>query len=595
MWQMDSEMRLNTSYILACVLLWAIAPTGVAAQEGGGAESSDVVLVRINGDHITAERFTKTYLSYLLATGRNDALEERRHHLTNLVATYVLADEARSRGYDEDPAFAQYVDVQRKLAVGGRYFDVAMVDSLRPPSGEETRSVYSATKSEVELRHLYFRDRARADAAHERLEAGEDFIDLANETFDTAGYDSLAGYLGWASYWDLDAAIAEAAFELPVGSYSEPVRSRQGWHVLWVDDRSTSPLLTEDEFARHRASIAGREEIRRHRLAGDRLVRAIMNEVEIDIDREAARQIAEAVRRVIGDDEGGGADADPSRDALRRLEDEEIEAMRAEFTPETVVASYRLDGEVHELTAGMFFQWMPELPFDELRLRPMAALGRSLRNEVLARKGNQAGLEDDPLVTETVQHLANTYLAHELRDRLRTEAAVEPTDDEIRRAYETLGYRELRAVEADYWRIRFDSYADAQAALDEIRAGSVAPEELDGYEFAEGRDVRDHELGGYIRRAPLETPVVVCTQGSACSVLRVADREQIYASFDELKDQIAEDLRTHLPEVKLLDSLRQEVRVDVDEELFERMWRRTTETADTRRNGTPAMPDGTDD
>ena len=550
-------MRFSIVRFALCLLLALTAAGKSAAQD----DPAGTTLAEIGDMELTAERFTRSYLNYLIQTGRNDTPAQRQHHLSNLIATYLLAGEARARDLDETDAFRQYISMEKKLAVGGQYFNQIVADSLEAATDEDVRRTFVAANTEVELRHLFFRDPAAAQEAYEMLESGAGFIGLANEVFDTADYDSLAGYLGYASYFDLDDAVAEAAFGLSEGQYSKPVRSREGWHIVRVDGWRRNPILTDEEFQQSKGSVAVQERIRRSRLAGDRLVRALMNEVAIDIDRDVASDVVDAVRRVIGDA--------PREQTV--LHDEEISEIRSRLTPATVIATYVVDGQEYQLTAGHFFQWLSELPFDELRRRPMASVGRALRNEVLALKGMEAGLDDHPRVRETLQFLSNNFLAARLRENILAEQPVEPTDEQIRRAYETLGYRELRSVIADYWLIEFLSYAEAKKALDEIRGDEVVPAAFETYRSYEDTDVLREDLSGYIRRAPLDDSVVLCAESSTCYVLHVAERDIHHASLEETRDRIAEDLRSHLPEIQLLDSLRQAVPVDVDAELFERM------------------------
>src|SRR5690606_5167621 len=153
-----------------------------------------------------------------------------------LIEAHLFAAEARRRGMEDD-AFRAYIDLQIKKAVGGRFYDVAFVDSLPDLTDAEVREAFVRGKEPVVVRHLFYRDPAAAEAAYARLQAGEDLLLLANECFETPAFDSSAGYLGVAGYWDLDDAFAEAAYALSVGEYSAPVRTRYGWHVIRLEDR----------------------------------------------------------------------------------------------------------------------------------------------------------------------------------------------------------------------------------------------------------------------------------------------------------------------------------------------------------------------
>lgn len=371
------------------------------------APADSLVLARILGYEITVGRFNKSYVEYLIRSGRNDTPVNRRRHLDLIVDTYLLAGEARRLGYDEQPDFRAYMDRQIKLAVGARYVEKHFSDSLPPPSEAEIREAFRRSKETVALRHLFFRDPAAAGAAYERLRAGEDFVALANEVFQTPAFDSTAGYLGFARYADLDDAVAAVAETLRVGAVSPPVRSRFGWHILRVEERLYQPLLAESEYLYRRKGIAARLRIRRLRLEGDRFIRRLMEGLDVRVDEQAARELVQAVQAAIR------PETVPPPEVT--VSDEEVEAVRRALTPETVLLTYTLDGTVQAFTVADYAHWLPVLPYREVRYRPMASVGRALRNEVLGRLGLAEGLDRDPRVRETVQFLANAYLGDTLR------------------------------------------------------------------------------------------------------------------------------------------------------------------------------------
>jgi len=524
------------------------------------------VLARVNDHTLTVARFNHSYVQALIRTGGNDTPEHRYAHIDRLIQAYLLADEAQRRGLQDRPAYREYMERQHKLALGGRYFDIALADALPPPSEADVRDAFRKTKEQVVLRHLFFRDPSHAEAAYALLEDGMDFVQLANQVFETTAFDSLAGFLGVASYWALDDTVAEAAFSLPVGTYSGPIRSRYGWHILRVEERLINPLLTESEYQYRRDGIAAQTRLRRNRLAGDRFVRTLMESLDVEADRQAALLTTEALRRVLQDEEKE-AEGLP-RVALRN---EEVEALRDVLTPETVLLTYTLDGETHPFTALDFFNWLPEMPYEELRSRPMASVGRALRNDVLAQRGTTQGLDNDPGVEETLQYLSATFLSEQLSADLREQARAEPTEADMREAFEQLGYRQLEEARARYWLIRFSSLRDAEAAKKAIEAGTRAPTQYDTYAPFEDADLKTSELGDEARRALLDTPMLVCTDATACSLMQVTDRTLRYSTFDEQADKIRERLSRMLPEVHLLDSLRQQAVITVDTLLFTRM------------------------
>ena len=88
--------------------------------------------------------------------------------------------------------------------------------------------------------------RQRIEAILDRARKGEDFAKLARATsMDSSA--SEGGDLGYTSQGQLDPAYDAVAFSLAVGSLSDPVRSRVGYHIIKVTDKKKEGLATLDE------------------------------------------------------------------------------------------------------------------------------------------------------------------------------------------------------------------------------------------------------------------------------------------------------------------------------------------------------------
>lgn len=79
--------------------------------------------------------------------------------------------------------------------------------------------------------------RGRAEAARDRIAAGEDFAAVALDVSEDVGTASNGGELGLFARGDNDAALDEAAFGLDPGSVSEVIRSGYGFHIVQVDEK----------------------------------------------------------------------------------------------------------------------------------------------------------------------------------------------------------------------------------------------------------------------------------------------------------------------------------------------------------------------
>jgi len=395
-----------------CLILLA----GCAGHSETGEDEGSSVIATVNATSITLSDFERTYVSFLLQTGANDTPEYRYVHLQNLLDMHLLAAEARRQGLDRDSTFLKFKKRVWKKAVGGRFYERAFLETLPPPTDADIREAFFRYKQQVVVRHLFYRAEMEALHAYQQLQGGRDFLDLAQECYNTARYDSLAGFLGPVRYFAMDDAFAEVAFTLDVGTYSSPVKSRYGYHIIRVEDRITNPIITESGYQMRKAGIASQFRLRKRRLEGDQFVRTYMENLGVQVRAESIYALAEALRilerRVVA--EAPEITQDMEMNMLDR------NALRAQVTPETILATYHVRGEERTFTGQDYYVWLPDLPFAEARHHTAASVGRALRNEVFAAEGTRRGLTSDSVVLREVQNQSDMYLANALLARIRT-------------------------------------------------------------------------------------------------------------------------------------------------------------------------------
>ena len=103
---------------------------------------------------------------------------------------------------------------------------------------------------QVHAAHILVATQQAADEARGRIEAGEDFGDVAREVSTDPGTAPNGGDLGWFTREEMVPAFADAAFSLPVGDVSQPVASEFGWHVIKVLESDPDHPLTNAQITR---------------------------------------------------------------------------------------------------------------------------------------------------------------------------------------------------------------------------------------------------------------------------------------------------------------------------------------------------------
>ena len=260
-------------------------------------------------------------------------------------------------------------------------------------------------------RHLYARSLSEAERLSARLAAGETFEALARETFSDSTLAASGGSLGEFAHDEMDPAFEAAAYALPIGQISEPVRTATGYSVLRVEARTTSTLLTEDAFITKRVQLQ-RYVTRRNRTeARFALGRRVLAEARPQID---ARVLGRLVAFATG--EGGTLDA------------EALAAWRAtplvRFTSAAGLPGALTVGDV-EAQAETMTERQRAAVQDEASLREYVE-GLVVRQEIAAR-ARAAGLERDPGVVRSVAMQLDDWTFAEAKRQLRESSPV-PAD-----------------------------------------------------------------------------------------------------------------------------------------------------------------------
>jgi peptidyl-prolyl cis-trans isomerase C len=183
----------------------------------------------------------------------------KRQFLEQLIRVKLLAKEAERRKLDQKPSVQQQMEFQRTNLLAQALYqdlmDTAKVDDT------ESRKYFDEHKNEfeqVKARHILIRFKgspvqlepgkkdlteeealAKAQEIRKKLLAGEDFAMLAKAESDDKGSGANGGDLGPFKRGQMVPAFEQAAFALPPGQLSEPVKSTFGYHLIRVDQKDT--------------------------------------------------------------------------------------------------------------------------------------------------------------------------------------------------------------------------------------------------------------------------------------------------------------------------------------------------------------------
>jgi parvulin-like peptidyl-prolyl isomerase len=235
----------------------AAPPTPAAAPASNVAP--DTVVLTIGDRKITRAQFEQL----LAAVAPNATTPADKRKLAERYGELeTFAQEARKRGLDDNPEIKQIISIQVDNVLAGtlnkKINDEAKFTEL------DLRAYYDAHKDEFEEAkgsHILIRFKgsrvplkpnekdltepeALAKAQEIRAKivtgvAGADFATLAKAESDDTGSASKGGDLGTFRHGQMVAPFDKAAFTLPIGEVSEPVKTDFGYHIIKITSRTS--------------------------------------------------------------------------------------------------------------------------------------------------------------------------------------------------------------------------------------------------------------------------------------------------------------------------------------------------------------------
>jgi peptidyl-prolyl cis-trans isomerase C len=232
----------------------AVTPATPAVAPGSTIAPDAVVLT------IGERKITRAQFEELLANAAPGAStpDKKRKIAEQYGELESMAQEARKRMLDQSPEAKQLISIQTDNVLANllakKINDEAVFTDL------DLRAYYNAHKDEYEEAkgsHILIRFKgskvplkpnekdltdaealAKAQDIRSKLVAGADFATLAKAESDDVGSGSKGGDLGTFRRGQMVKPFDEAAFTLPVGQVSEPVKTDFGYHVIKISSRT---------------------------------------------------------------------------------------------------------------------------------------------------------------------------------------------------------------------------------------------------------------------------------------------------------------------------------------------------------------------
>lgn len=165
--------------------------------------------------------------------------EDRRRVLLQFVIENELMAAAGEKGkLNERDTFDARVKYHTRRALRDAFFDASITGAV---SESDAKKIYDEKiadmkpEQEVHALHILVATKEEAEEIKKRIEAGEDFAEVADET--STDKNAKGGDLGFFTRGQMLKPFEDAAFALDVGEISDPVQTQFGWHIIRVEEK----------------------------------------------------------------------------------------------------------------------------------------------------------------------------------------------------------------------------------------------------------------------------------------------------------------------------------------------------------------------
>jgi len=257
--------------------------------------NNNPVLISINDETIELKSFKETYFIFLKHTLRKDNLKNRYMQANSLIDEKLITDYALSDSINYENSINPKLEKIKKQLLLNGYYETIIKQNIKP-NDDLLRKIFVWSKTTIQARHLFAKTNSDIEKIKLRLESGELWEKIADETFQDKKLKANGGSLGMINIGEMDPAFEVAAFALKDGEISEPVKTSYGYSIIQVLGREYDPIITEDNFQHELAFLQNHALSLLSYPALDRHTKKLIQELNINFNDNNLKQLWEYIQ-----------------------------------------------------------------------------------------------------------------------------------------------------------------------------------------------------------------------------------------------------------------------------------------------------------
>ncbi len=212
------------------------------------------IVAEVNDELIRVSNFKISYNKFLESNLLSDNLLNRYAFINNMIDEILFAKYATELNIDSDSIFLNNKSKIYDQLLLNNYFEKE-IESEYKINETESRQLFSWNNSVLNVRHLFSKDSNKIERMYKDIKGGGSWNLIARECFRDSILKNNGGDLGWIKLGDSDPFFEFAAFSMDIGSVSRPVRTRNGYSIIQLRDKTYEGFLSEDEYLNSKSDM----------------------------------------------------------------------------------------------------------------------------------------------------------------------------------------------------------------------------------------------------------------------------------------------------------------------------------------------------
>lgn len=209
------------------------------------------ILAIVNGIEVTQsdidqaiQRFPQDKRNYLKTS------EGQKQLLNEIISFELIYDYAKENNMDKDDMYVSQLNAMAKelltqYAMNKLFSGIDVSDKDTEEYYEKNKEMFKSKES-ISAKHILVDSLEKAQKIAEEIKSGLSFEEAARK-YSSCPSKSQGGSLGTFTRGQMVPEFEQAAFSLAVGELSDPVKTQFGYHLIKVEEKNESSVMSYDE------------------------------------------------------------------------------------------------------------------------------------------------------------------------------------------------------------------------------------------------------------------------------------------------------------------------------------------------------------